>query len=101
MRAHADDLRAEVDDDELVDAIVADVATAPLERVSERAPALCRHAQKLTREPASIAADDIERLRAGGCDDEAISDLTQVVGLFAYFNRLADGLGIDAEPDWE
>ena len=41
------------------------------------------------------------RLREAGCTDGAIHDLTQVVGFFAYYNRLADGLGIDPEPDWQ
>ena len=40
------------------------------------------------------------RLREAGCTDGAIHDLTQVAGFFAYYNRLADGLGIDPEPDW-
>lgn len=77
-----------------------DWRSAPLERISERARALCAHADKLTREPSAIDAADVDRLRAAGCDDIAILDVTQVVGLFAYFNRIADGLGIDPEPDW-
>ena len=101
MRAHADDLREEVEDDELVDAVVRDVHSAPLERVSGRAAALCRHAEKLTLKPASVGPQDIDALRAAGCDDRAITDLTQVVSLFNYFNRIADGLGIEPEPDWD
>ena len=101
MRAHADDLRAEVDDRELVDAIASDWETAPLDGVSGRAAALCRHAGKLTLQPAAIAPSDVDALRVAGCTDKAIEDLTQVVALFAYFNRLAEGLGIDPEPDWE
>ncbi len=100
MRAHADDLRAEVDDPELVDALERDWQSAPLVRISERAAALSQHAVKLTREPAGIDEHDVDRLRHAGCSDAAIHDLTQVVGFFAYYNRLADGLGIDPEPDW-
>lgn len=37
-------------------------------------------------------------LRKAGLEDEGIHDLTQVVALFNYYNRLADGLGIDKEP---
>lgn len=55
---------------------------------------------KLTLEPGRIGVGDIQRLRSGGCSDTAIVELTQVVGLFAYYNRVADGLGIDPEPDW-
>jgi len=61
---------------------------------------LCEHAAKLTRAPAEIGVEDIDRLRSSGCSDTAIVELTQVTSLFAYYNRIADGLGIDAEPDW-
>ncbi len=55
---------------------------------------------KLTATPAQMTRDDVERLRAVGFEDEAISDIVQITGLFAYYNRLADGLGIDCEPEW-
>ena len=100
MRAHADDLRAEVDDEELVAALQKDWRAAPLERISARARALCVHAQKLTLNPRSVGVEEIDALRAAGCDDEAIHDTTQVVSLFAFYTRVADGLGIDPEPDW-
>ena len=57
-------------------------------------------ATKLTREPASVRAADLEVLRGHGFDDPAIHDIVQVTALFGYFNRLADGLGIDPEPEW-
>jgi uncharacterized peroxidase-related enzyme len=52
-------------------------------------------AVKLTREPGSMTRDDIAALRAAGFGDTAIHDIVQVTGFFAYYNRLADGLGID------
>ena len=55
-------------------------------------------AVKLTREPRSTTRDDIEILRAAGFSDTAIHDIVQITGFFAYYNRLADGLGIDPEP---
>lgn len=79
---------------------MADWRAASLEHISGRARLLGEHAAKLTLEPAAIVAADIERLRSGGCSDTAIVELTQVVGLFAYYNRVADGLGVDPEPDW-
>lgn len=100
MRSHAADLRAEVDDAELVDMLERDWQSAPLQRLSARAASLAAHAVKLTRHPASIDQQDIDRLRQAGCTDGAIHDLTQVAGFFAYYNRLSDGLGIDPEPDW-
>jgi uncharacterized peroxidase-related enzyme len=55
-------------------------------------------AVKLTREPRSMAQEDVETLRAAGFSDTAIHDIVQITGFFAYYNRLADGLGIDPEP---
>jgi uncharacterized peroxidase-related enzyme len=51
----------------------------------------------LTREPRAVGERDIQALRAYGFDDVAIHDIVQVTGLFNYYNRLADGLGVDAE----
>lgn len=56
-------------------------------------------AAKLTLAPADMRSADVESLRVHGLDDAAISDVAQVTALFAYFNRLADGLGIDLEDD--
>jgi uncharacterized peroxidase-related enzyme len=55
-------------------------------------------AVKLTREPRSMSRDDVETLRAAGFDDTAIHDIVQITGYFSYYNRLAEGLGIDPEP---
>lgn len=40
---------------------------------------------------------DVEQLRAVGLDDRAIHDATQVIAYFNYINRVADGLGVEAE----
>ncbi len=47
-----------------------------------------------------MSADDVEALRGHGLDDAAIHDAIQVVGYFNYVNRVADGVGIEDEPDW-
>ena len=47
-----------------------------------------------------LAEGSIEELRQGGASDAAPVELTQVAGLFAYYNRIASGLGVDPEPDW-
>jgi uncharacterized peroxidase-related enzyme len=59
------------------------------------------YATKLTRTPAAVTSADITTLRTLGFDDEAIHDIAQVTALFNYFDRMADGLGIDPEPEWE
>lgn len=49
---------------------------------------------KLTRDPANMVEADVVALRDAGFSDLAIHDIAQVAALFAYYNRLADGLGI-------
>lgn len=62
--------------------------------------ALCDFAVRSTHEPASIAAEEIDGLRAHGWSDAAIHDGIQVIAFFNYINRVADGVGIEAEPEW-
>jgi len=101
MRAHAHDLRAEVnwftseeEADAYVQAIARDWRRAPLAAVDA---ALCAFAEKLTRQPAAMAAEDVETLRAAGLSDRAIHDATQIIGYFNYINRVADALGVELE----
>lgn len=49
-------------------------------------------------------AEDVDALRRHGFADRAVHDAAQVTAYFNYINRVADGLGIDAEPGvraWE
>ena len=95
MTAHAYDLRVEVGEQELADALVArGWQEAPLE-AAERA--LCAYADKLTRSPGAMVAQDVEELRAAGWSDLEIHDTCQIVAYFNYVNRLADGLGVSPE----
>ena len=55
-------------------------------------------AVELTLRPGAIEPAHLERLRGLGFDDAAITDIVQVTALFAYYNRLADGLGVKSEP---
>ena len=57
-------------------------------------------AVKLTLSPSKMSEQDVSALRERGFDDTAISDIVQVAALFNYYDRWADGLGIDPEPDW-
>jgi uncharacterized peroxidase-related enzyme len=69
--------------------------------LSEPMRALCDYAVKLTRTPAAVGAPDVAALRAQGWDDEAIHDAIQVIAYFNYINRIAEGVGIGPEPEWE
>ena len=68
--------------------------------LSDADRAMLDFATQLTLEPASIEESHVETLRQHGFSDVAIHDIVQVTGLFAYFNRIADGLGIPNEPEW-
>ena len=61
--------------------------------------AMLDYAVRLTRAPESVGRADVEGLREAGFSDVAIHDIVQVTALFNYYNRLADGLGIDPEPE--
>ncbi|MEE8467366.1 MAG: peroxidase [Planctomycetota bacterium] len=61
--------------------------------------ALCRYAEKLTREPAKMTEGDVDVLRRAGFDDVAIHDAIQVISYFNYINRVADAIHVDLEPE--
>jgi uncharacterized peroxidase-related enzyme len=61
--------------------------------------AICTYVDKLTRTPTAMTADDLIPLRDAGLDDAAIHDICSVAAYFAYINRIADGLGVDLEPE--
>jgi len=68
--------------------------------LSPRERALCDFAVKLTHLAAETHEADIDALRAQGLSDTDISDAIQVIGYFNYVTRVADGVGIDDEPEW-
>ena len=83
-------------DDELLARIEADFETAG---VSDKRLAMLRYAVKLTKTPGEVDQIDVENLRNVGFTDTDVLHITEVVGYYAYANRIADGLGIPFE-DW-
>lgn len=79
-------------------AIKTDYRTADLSPADR---AMLDYAAKLTSTPARVEKSDVEGLRRHGFDDSAVHDIAQVAALFAYYNRMADGLGIDPEADMQ
>lgn len=67
--------------------------------LSGREQALCEFAEKLTRHPSRMTAEDCQRLRSEGLNDRDILDAVEVISYFNYINRVADGLGVDPEPE--
>jgi len=77
-------------DDKLVDAVLADWRTAP---VDPKLRATLGFLEKLTLAPADVRSADVEPLRAAGVSDEGVEDAIQVCVLFNIYDRIADSLG--------
>ena len=56
-------------------------------------------AAKLTRTPGEMTRQDVAQLREQGFDDPAVFDIVQITALFNYYDRLADGLGIELDAE--
>ena len=54
-------------------------------------------AVKLTKTPGAMNDTDVDTLRSSGFSDRDVLDIVEVVGYYAYANRVADGLGIETE----
>ena len=81
-------------------AVARDWRTARLDPADH---ALCEFAEKLTKEPATMRPQDLDRLRAQGFDDRGIHDAVQIIGYFNLITRVAEALGIETEtfiPSW-
>ncbi len=80
----------------MVEAIKSDYRTAELDEATR---AVLDFAVKLTRTPGEMKPSDVDTLRQHGLSELAIHDVVQVTAYFNYINRIADGLGVDLEPE--
>jgi uncharacterized peroxidase-related enzyme len=91
MTAHGEALRAESQDDQLVDGVKQDYTRLDL---SPGERAMLDYAVKLTVAPSSVGEEDIQTLRAQGFDDRDILDIVYVICLYNFNDRMADAMGI-------
>ncbi|MEM7759389.1 MAG: peroxidase-related enzyme [Cyanobacteria bacterium P01_A01_bin.40] len=84
-------------DPQLLEAILKDIATAPIE---ERLRPVFSLVQKLTLTPSKITQDDIDKVLKAGWDEQAVEDAIAVCSLFNFMNRLVNGFGLE-QPDQE
>ena len=80
----------------LVAALTEDYRRAAL---SSAERAMLDYAVKLTEAPSTVDQADVEQLRLAGFDDRGIHDICAVTAYFAFVNRIADGLGVEMEPN--
>ena len=55
--------------------------------------AIVEYVEKLTKKPSEMTEDDIQTLRKTGLSDNQILSVVMITAMFAFMNRLADGLG--------
>lgn len=79
------------EDEGLVDAVVRDFRSAPIEEAEKR---LLAYLEKLTLAPATTSAGDVDGLREAGWTDEAIYDAVTVCAMFNFYNRWIEGSGV-------
>ncbi len=86
-----------INDEELVEQLKVDFRVA---EIDEKDRVMLEYVAKLTLEPWSMTKEDVSKLHEKGFSDEAILDIAQVTGYYAFVNRLADGLGVELEDYW-
>ena len=96
MTHHRRGLRRLLRDDDLAARLEVDYRTAGL---SAKRVAMLDYSVKLTVSPTEVTEDDVRKLTEAGFSDIDILHIVEVVGYYAYANRLADGLGLPLE-DW-
>jgi len=81
-----------------VAAFKVDYRSVPLEPVDR---AMLDYVAKLTLHPGRIERADFERMRELGLDDDALVEVNQVTGFFAWCIRTVQGLGVQLEDFWD
>ena len=94
MQAHGEDLREQVDEDQLVRQIKTNFRSADLDATTR---AILEFAEKVTVAAYTVQPSDLDLLRSHGLDDETIFDVVEVVGFFNSINRIAGALGVELD----
>lgn len=89
-------------DTDAAETLIAALADGAAEgQIGEADQAMLAYAAKLTETPWAMTRDDVGALRTAGFSDQAVLDIAQVTGYYAFVNRLADGLGVELESIWD
>ncbi len=60
---------------------------------------LCEVAHKMSATPTRMVEEDWGPLRGLGFDDEQCLEVAHIIGIFNYLTRMADGLGLQLDPE--
>jgi uncharacterized peroxidase-related enzyme len=91
VESHGEFLRLVSLDEELAAALRRDYTQAALSPADRE---MLDYTARLTRAPAQVTREDLDRLRAVGFDDRGILQINLIASWFNYINRVADGLGV-------
>ena len=58
---------------------------------------LMEYVELITRAAYRSTAEDVQKLRDAGWEEEQIAEAVYITALFAFFNRVADAFGIPAQ----
>ena len=61
--------------------------------------AIVEYVEKLTNEPSEMMENDVQTLKKAGLSDNQILSVVMITAMFAFMNRLADGLGVEIEDE--
>jgi len=81
----------------VLEAALRDLDTAPVE---DRMRPVLRFVGKLTRTPALVTQADANEVYSAGWDETALHVATMVCALFNFMNRMVEGHGITAGPQY-
>jgi len=95
--AHGHAVRQLSGDPQLGEMLVMNYRTAKLD---SRTRAMLDYAWKVTLRSAEVGDADREALKDAGLDEGEIFDVTDVVALFNYTNRLMQGLDVMPNPEY-
>ena len=74
------------------------LATGAVDALDPLDAEIVRFATLVTREPASVTASDMERLRALGLSDEEILDVVLAAAARCFFSTVLEALGVQPDP---
>jgi uncharacterized peroxidase-related enzyme len=78
-------------EESLIDAMMEDLDTAPLD---EKIKPILQYVQKLTKLPAQIRDSDAKAVFDAGWSERALYDAVQICALFNFMNRIIEGTGV-------